>query len=225
MDVLLYTAGEFQAGIAIVAVAVAVSVWFVCRVGYGRQLRDARSRFGRYREQSRKRIADLKNENDTLLRTIDENSTQFLKQGEELFQANQTANEYKHKFAGEKSGHDRLKKAYDKVLAEVTRMTNDLKGVNADLAEGLAEKAELENKLTDLKKVLTDSGISKTGVRHKLTAQIVKYGKKFGVRLARKEGKLTVTEWESAGLMVTESAARMKIKKLETAVIRIEPGE
>ena len=302
MDILLYTAREFQAGIAIVAVAVAVIVWLVCRMWYERKTETEREWHERVKktlaeqrdealekierlnatiaqnaeeldewagenvkwhsereslnatiaqnaeeleakDEDRKGLQGLVNEKaeeiDRLLRTIDEDSTQCLKQGEELFQANQTANEYKKKFAGEKSGHDRLKKAYNKVLREVKRMTGETKqlraevkyeenianNINGQLEEVLTEKAKLKSKLADLQQVLTDSGISKTGVRHKLTAQIVKYGKKFGVRLARKEGKRTVTEWESAGLMVTESAARMKIKKVETATIEIESGE
>ena len=298
MDILLYTAGEFQAGIAIVAVAVAVVMWLVCRIGYGRQLRDVSSRFTRYREQSRKVSDELEKANhqiisgdekiDSLNATIaqgvedlaaeQKTNEEWAEHNEiwhgeresleierenlksevvelsrkeasltvdlseiheqidtarkELFEVNTTANEYKKKFAGEKSGHDRLKKAYDKVLAEVTRMTNELKTVNAKMkdAEKLANSinvqlAEVLKEKADLQQALTDIGISKTGVRHKLTAQIVKYGQKFGVRLAHKEGKRTLTEWESGGLMVTETAAKMKVKKLETAVIEIESGE
>ena len=162
-------------------------------------------------------------------------------------------NTYKKKYAGEKSGHDRLKKAYDKVLAEVTEVQAQKQELERKEANLIVEASELhqdleaaktrnnqladhngelevelgkeQDKVAKLEAILADKGISKTGKRPKLIAHITRHGAKFGISLYKGVGSGKYCQWISKGFMVTKTAAEGKIKSLENSEIVIEESE
>ena len=172
-------------------------------------------------------VAALRTQNGKQVKMIGERDEEIKMGKEKYFESNETANTYKKKFAGEKSDHGRLKKAYDKVVAEVAeiqRRKEELEGVETDNRN---EIKELEGFL-DAQKAEIKAFRGKPTATGKIRAVVRKIGGK-----GRNAGKFTVAlrdeeknrwEYDRHTVFVTPTAAEQAALKLNTTEVVVEEG-
>ena len=167
-------------------------------------------------------VAALRTQNDKQFKMISERDEEIEMGREKYFESNNTANTYKKKFAGEKSGHDRLKKAYDKVVEEVAkiqRRKEELDGIEIDN----------RNEIKRLQELLDERNAEIIAFRGKPTAtgKIRAVVRKIGGK-GKNAGKFTVAlrdeeknrwEYDRHTVFVTQAAAEQAALKLNTTEV------